>query len=238
MNALFRKPRLKRSNQRVKLIEDRALDSRKRLDARELLDEPVQVAFELDRAVPGLKGKGRRPHMPECGRKEFRREPVGDRGRTQFHLARGHQFEQFHPVGHRETHRGHVDDGAVAVDQARLRMRLDLLVESNRLVEHGLARIDQGRDRFEQSPGAFEIVRRQHASAAQGVAILVIAAAIEASAQHRQGFVNRDVAARQAAIPDHESSRSEGTDAAAHEVCFSVSDGHGIFLSKGMIGWI
>ena len=43
----------------------------------------------------------------------------------------GHEFEQLHPVGHRETHRGHVDDGAVAVHQTRLRMCLDLLVESS-----------------------------------------------------------------------------------------------------------
>jgi hypothetical protein len=76
-----------------------------------------------------------------------------------------------------------------------------------------------------------------HASAAQGVSILVIAAPIEASAQHRQGFVNRDIAARQA-ITDHESSRSEGAVAATHEVGFSVSHGHRIFLSKGIIGWI
>ena len=42
------------------------------------MGETHQITLELDRAMPGLKGKSRTPHMPEIRLKELRIELIGD----------------------------------------------------------------------------------------------------------------------------------------------------------------
>ena len=76
----------------------------------------------------------------------------------------------------------------------------------------------QRRDRLEQIPGAFIVVRRQHAATAQGVAVVGIAAAVQAAAGNRRGFQDRDLASGNAAVADHERRGGKGTDAAANQV--------------------
>ena len=60
----------------VVLVVRRAAHARQRIDPGELMDEPVEVALELDRAVPRLKREGRGPQVPEVGLEERRREVV------------------------------------------------------------------------------------------------------------------------------------------------------------------
>ena len=227
IHAAVLQPGLKRADHRVVLIVDRALDAGERFDAAELLDEAVQVALELDGAVPGLERKGRGPHVPEPGLEEFRRQPVGDTIGAELVLAGQHELGELDPVGHREAHRGDVEDGAVGVHEAGLGVRLHGLIEFDCLVEHGLGGIGQRGNGFEQAPGALVIVRGEHAAATQVVTGLGIAGRIQAAAEDIRRLVNGDVAARHAAVADHECGRGERTDAAADEMGFDVSGDHG-----------
>ena len=81
-------PSRQRPHDRIILIVDRTLDAGERFDAGEFAHEAMQVALELDRAVPGLKGEGRLPHVPEMRREERRRQPVGDAARRRGSLRR------------------------------------------------------------------------------------------------------------------------------------------------------
>ena len=48
--------------------------------------EAEQITLELDRAVPGLKGKGGTPHEPEVGLEKRRIEVIGDAASPQQRL--------------------------------------------------------------------------------------------------------------------------------------------------------
>ena len=128
-----------RPHERIVLVVDGALDAGERLDARELHHEAVQVALEFDRAVPGLEREGGGPHEPELGLEEARRQPIGDALVPSFSSLMLGEFEQFEPVRQGKAHRLHGDAKAVAIDEARLGMRLDLHVEGDRLVVDALA---------------------------------------------------------------------------------------------------
>lgn len=58
----------------------------------------MQVAPELRRAMPGLKGESGGSHVPEFGFKKRRRQPVGDAGRGQRSFVGLAQFQQFDAV--------------------------------------------------------------------------------------------------------------------------------------------
>ena len=83
LDALLLEPALQRADQQIVLVEDRPLDAGERFDAAEFLHEPVQIALELHRAVPRLKGERGLPHIPEFGSKERRRQPIGDAARPE-----------------------------------------------------------------------------------------------------------------------------------------------------------
>jgi hypothetical protein len=217
-HALLHQPRLQWAHQGIVLVVHGALDAGQRLDARELLHEAVQVALEFHCAVPWLEGERGGPHVPEWRVEEGRRQVVRDRAVAQRRFVRFVQLEQFHPVAQAEAHRAHVHLVAVAVHQARARMRLVQLVEGQRFIQHRLAGMDQRRDRGEQVPGAFVVIGGQHAAAAQAVAIPGVARAIKAAAGHAQRFENADAVPAQVSVADHEGRRRQVADAGAGHV--------------------
>ncbi len=178
----------------------------------------MQVALEFDRAVPGLKGKGRRPQEPEPGVEERRRKPIGNPARAQRLFARLGDFDQLESVAHREAHRVDVDDGAMAVDQARLRMRLDPLVEFDQFRVNALRRVGERGNVPVERPQAFVVVGGEHAAAAQHIAVVRAPGAVEAAAEPRQALVDRDVRAGNGAVADEERRRGQRANAAAHEI--------------------
>ena len=75
-DAPLLQPSRQRPDNGVVLVVRRAAHARQRIDPGELMDEPLEVALELDRAVPRLKREGRGPQVPEVGLEERRREVV------------------------------------------------------------------------------------------------------------------------------------------------------------------
>ena len=54
------------------MIEDRSFNTGQGFDPGKFEHESMQVTLELYRAMPGLKGEGRRPHVPEFRLEERR----------------------------------------------------------------------------------------------------------------------------------------------------------------------
>ena len=65
VDALGLEPGQQRKNQGIVLVVNGSFNACQRLDPGKLEHKPEQIAFELDGAVPGLKGKGGGPHVPE-----------------------------------------------------------------------------------------------------------------------------------------------------------------------------
>ena len=70
---------MKGTHHRVVLVINGSHDAGKRIEARHHVREAHQIAFELDCAMPWLKGKGGAPHVPEVRLKEPRIKLIGDR---------------------------------------------------------------------------------------------------------------------------------------------------------------
>ena len=73
--------------ERIILIVDRAHDPLQAVEAADQVSKANEIAFELDRAMPGLESKGRASHQPEVGLEEVRIELVGDPGGSEHGLG-------------------------------------------------------------------------------------------------------------------------------------------------------
>ena len=132
--AAIDEPLLKRSHQRIILVVDRSLDAGERFDAGEFQQESVQIALEFGGAVPGQESERRRPHEPEVGLEEMRREPVRDAAAAQIALVAVGERQQLHPVPHGKTHRRHRNLRAMLIDESRMGVRPIPFVELDRLI--------------------------------------------------------------------------------------------------------
>ncbi|MHC2837483.1 hypothetical protein ACVINU_000417 [Bradyrhizobium diazoefficiens] len=218
LHALPLQPVGKRLYDRVILVVDGTLDPGEGFDAREFAHEAVQIAPQLDRAVPGLEGESGLPHVPEIGLEEFWRQPVGDAAVAERLLRGLGEPQQLEPVAPGKAHVGDVDLEAVAVNQPRPRMRRVLLVERDGLVAHAQARTLERGDARQQVPGAFVMVGSEHASAAQRIGAVREQCAVETAADQRLRLVNHDVAPRQLRVANQERRARERSDATTDEI--------------------
>jgi hypothetical protein len=105
---------VKRTHHRIVLVVYSAHNAGKRIEAGNHVSETHQIAFEFDCAMPGLKGEGGTPHVPEVRLKERRGELVGDRGSSKKLLRFDRQAFEVENIPLAQTKPGRIDPASIS----------------------------------------------------------------------------------------------------------------------------
>ena len=201
-----------------------------------MVDEPLEVEFHLQGAVPVLESEHGAPVQPEGGVEHLVVEHILD-GLVVQVLVGGHeQLDDLHAgllaqvepavgVGVLAAVFGGAAEGIVGV----------VLVQPVEFIQHRGPRLFQGRDAAEQVPQTFKVVLHLPA-APHDVAAGGIVDAVAGAARHVHGFQNVDVGAGHLAVPHQEAGRRQGSQTAAYQIGVLVLHPGGLFRpGKGFI---
>ena len=181
----------------------------------------MHVTLEFQRAMPRLKCKGRRPHVPESRREKVGGKPIGNPGIFKSLFSGFAQPKQLDPVCHAKPHRRDISDRPVAVHKPRLCIPFDFLTELDGLVEDGLLGIGQGWNGFEEIPCAFKVFCGHHPASAHCIAGTCRATCVKASPHFLLSLKDGDICAMKACITDHEGRARQCANTPTDKVCFA-----------------